>query len=159
MRGCRRHARVIASASAVLVAFGALTVMPTTVKAGAQARILSAVEMDEEFVKLWNASKLDELVEFYYVDDAVVVPPNHELIKGKKNIYEFFKGLRPSLGELQTGLEHHQVVVTDDMTSVVGNYAAYNGGMRITSHEVFQRQADGTLRVIVDMFGFRDPQR
>ena len=45
------------------------------------------------------------------------------------------------------------------MTSVVGNYAAYNGGMRFTSHEAFQRQADGTLRVIVDMFGFRDPER
>jgi ketosteroid isomerase-like protein len=158
MRGCRRYARVIASAGAVLIAFGALTVTSKTVKAEAEGRILSAVEMDDEFVRLWNASKLDELVEFYYVDDAIVVPPNHELIRGKKNIYEYFKGIRPSLGELQTGLQHHQVVVTDDMTSVVGNYAFYNGGMRLTAHEAFQRQADGTLKVIADMFGFRDPQ-
>ena len=157
MRGCRRHARVIASAGAVLIAFGALTVTPTTVKA--EGRILSAVEMDEEFVRLWNASKLDELVEFYYVDNAFLVPPNHEPIRGTKNISEFFKGIRPSIGELQTGLQHHQVVVTDDMTSVVGNYAAYNGGMRFTAHEAFERQADGTLKVIADMFGFRDPQR
>ncbi len=141
------------------MAFGALTVTPTAGKAGAQTRILSAVEMDEEFVRLWNASELDEMVQFYYVDDAVVVPPNHDVVKGKKSILEYFKGIRPSIGELQTGLQHHQVTVTDEMTSVVGNYAAYNGGMRITSHEAFQRQADGTLRVIVDMFGFRDPQR
>jgi ketosteroid isomerase-like protein len=159
MRGCRRYARVIASAGAVLIAFGALTVTSTTVKAEAEGRILSAVEMDDEFVRLWNANKLDELVEFYYVDDVVMAPPNHELIRGKQKVLEFFKGLRPSLGELQTGLQHHQVVVTGDMTSVVGNYAFYNGGMRITAHEAFQRQADGTWKVIVDMFGFRDPQR
>lgn len=155
MRGCRRYARVIASAGAVLIAFGAVTVTSTTVKAEAEGRILSAVEMDDEFVRLWNASKLDELVEFYYVDDAFVVPPNHDPIRGKKNIYEYFKGIRPSLGELQTGLQHHQVVVTDDMTSIVGNYAFYNGGMRINAHEAFVRQADGTWKVIADMFGMR----
>ena len=157
MGGCRRHVRIIASAGAVLIAFGALTVTPTTVKA--EGSILSAVEMDEEFVRLWNASKLDEMVRFYYVDDAIMAPPNHDLIRGKQKILEYFKSIRPSIGELQTGLQHHQVTVTDEMTSVVGNYAAYNGGMRITAHEAFQRQADGTLRVIVDMFGFRDPGR
>ena len=155
MRGCRLHARVIASAGAVLIAVGALTVTSTTVKAEAEGRTMSAVQMDDEFVRLWNANKLDELVEFYYVDDAFVVPPNHDPIKGKKNIYEFYKGIRPMIGELQTGLQHHQVVVTDDMTSVVGNYAAHNGGMRINAHEAFVRQADGTLKVIADMFGMR----
>ena len=155
MRGCRLYARVIASAGAVLIAFGALTVTSTTVKAEAEGRTLSAVQMDDEFVRLWNANKLDELVEFYYVDDAVLVPPNHDPIRGKKNIYEFFKGIRPSIGELQTGLKHHQVVVTDDMTSVVGNYAAHNGGMRFNAHEAFLRQDDGTLKVIADMFGMR----
>ncbi|HEV3362734.1 MAG TPA: nuclear transport factor 2 family protein [Acidimicrobiia bacterium] len=153
MRGCRRYARVIASAGAILIAFGALTVTTTTVNA--ESRILTAVEMDDEFVRLWNANKLDELVEFYYVDDAVVVPPNHDPVRGKKNIHEYFKGIRPMIGELQTGLQHHQVVVTDDMTSVVGNYAAHNGHMRINAHEAFVRQADGTLKVVADMFGMR----
>lgn len=155
MRGCRRYARVIASAGAVLIAFGALTVTSTTVKAETEGRALTAVQMDDEFVRLWNANKLDEMVEFYYVDDAFVVPPNHDPIKGKKNIYEYFKGIRPMIGELQTGLKHHQVVVTDDMTSVVGNYATSNGGMRFNAHEAFLRQADGTLKVIADMFGMR----
>jgi ketosteroid isomerase-like protein len=155
MRGCRLYARVIVSAGAVLIAFGALTVTSTTVKAEAEGQTMSAVQMDDEFVRLWNANKIDEMVEFYYVDDAFIVPPNHDPIKGKKDIYEYFKGIRPSIGELQTGLKHHQVVVTDDMTSVVGNYAAYNGGMRFNSHEAFVRQADGTLKVVADMFGFR----
>jgi ketosteroid isomerase-like protein len=159
MRGCRRYARIIASAGAVLIAFGTLTVTSTTVKAEVEGRILSAVEMDDEFVRLWNASKLDELVEFYYVDDAFVLPPNHDPVRGKKNIYEYFKGVRPLVGELQTGLKHHQVVVTDDMTSVVGNYAAKDGRMRFNAHEAFVRQADGTLKVVADMFGFRGPHR
>lgn len=156
MRCSRLHTGVITCTCAVLIAFGALTVTPTTVKA--QGRTLTAVEMNEEFVRLWNATKLDELVAFYYVDDAILVPPNHDLVRGKKNILEYFKGIRPSVGELQTGLQHHQVVVTGEMTSVVGNYAAHNGAMRFSTHEAFQRQADGTLRVIADMFGFRDPQ-
>jgi ketosteroid isomerase-like protein len=143
MRGCRHYPRVIASAGAVLIAFGTLTVTSTTVKAEAEGRILSAVEMDDEFVRLWNANKLDELVEFYYVDDAFVIPPNHDPVRGKKNIYEYFKGIRPMIGELQTGLQHHQVVVTED------------GAMRINAHEAFVRQADGTLKVIADMFGMR----
>jgi ketosteroid isomerase-like protein len=155
MRGCRRYARVIASAGAVLIAFGALTVTPTAVKAEAEGRTLSAVQMDDEFVRLWNANKLDEMVEFYYVDDAFVIPPNHDPVRGKKNIYEYFKGIRPMIGELQTGLKHHQVVVTDDMTSVVGNYATSNGGMRFNAHEAFVRQADGSLKVVADMFGMR----
>ena len=37
MRGCRRYARGIASAGAVLIAFGALTVTPTTVQSVTQA--------------------------------------------------------------------------------------------------------------------------
>jgi ketosteroid isomerase-like protein len=155
MRGCRSYARVIASAGAVLIAFGTLTVTSTTVKAEAEGRALTAVQMDDEFVRLWNASKLDELVEFYYVDDAFVVPPNHDPIRGKKNIYEYFKGIRPMIGELQTGVQYLQVVVTDDMTSVVANYAAYDGRMRFNAHEAFERQADGTLKVIADMFGMR----
>jgi ketosteroid isomerase-like protein len=155
MRGIRRYARVVASAGAVLIAFGALTVTPTSAKAETEDRVLSAVEMDDEFVRLWNASKLDELVEFYYVDDAFVIPPNHDPVRGKKDILEYFKGIRPSVGELQTGLKHHQVVVTDGMTSVVGNYAAHNGAMRINAHEAFERQADGRWKVIADMFGFR----
>ena len=155
MRDCRRHVRVIASAGAVLIAFGTLTVTSTTVKAEAEGRTMSAVQMDDEFVRLWNANKLDEMVDFYYVDNAFIVPPNHDPVRGKKDILEYFKGIRPSIGELQTGLQHHQVVVTSDMTSVVGNYAAYNGGMRFNSHEAFVRQDDGTLKVIADMFGFR----
>jgi ketosteroid isomerase-like protein len=155
MRGCRRYTQVIASAGAVLIAFGALTVTSTTVKAEAEGRILTAVQMDDEFVRLWNADKLDEMVDFYYVDDAFIVPPNHDPVQGKKDILEYFKGIRPSVGPLQTGLKHHQVVVTEEMTSVVGNYAAYDGKMRFNSHEAFVRQADGSLKVVADMFGFR----
>jgi len=154
MRGVRRHARIVTSLGAVLIAVGAMTVTPTTVKAEAGGQTMSAVQMDDEFVRLWNANKLDELVEFYYADDAFAVPPNHDPIQGKKNIDEYFKGIRPMIGELQTGLKHHQVVVTDQMTSVVGNYAS-NGGMRFNAHEAFLRQADGSLKVIADMFGFR----
>src|SRR5919197_3122344 len=135
MRGIRRYIGVVASVGAALIAIGALTVAPRTAKAQAEGQTMSAVQMDDEFVRLWNANKLDEMVEFYYVDDAFIIPPNHDPVRGKKDILEYFKGIRPSVGELQTGLKHHQVVITEEMNSVVGNYAAYNGGEGFNAHE------------------------
>jgi hypothetical protein len=29
--------------------------------------------------------------------------------------------------------------------------------MRVISHEVYKRQSDGTVKLVHDMFGFRDP--
>ena len=87
------------------------------------------------------------------------MPPNHEPIRGKKNVVENLKGLRQVFGELQTGLSPLQVVESDGLTSIVGNYAFLHGGMRLVAHEAFQRQTDGSWKVIVDMPGFHDPQR
>jgi hypothetical protein len=67
--------------------------------------------------------------------------------------------LRQVFGEFQTGLRPLQVVETESMTSLVGNFAFLNGGIRIVTHETFQRQTDGSWKAIVDMPGFRDPQR
>ena len=96
--------------------------------------------MDVEFVRLWNENKLDELGDLYYAEDALFMPPNHEPIRGKKNVVENLKGLRQVFGELQTGLSPLQVVESDGLTSIVGNYAFLHGGMRLVAHEAFQRQ-------------------
>ena len=143
---------------AVLAVLVALSVFPpTTVTAG--ERVLTPEQMDVEFVRLFNENKLDELGDFYYAEDALFIPPNHEPIRGRKNIVEELKGIRQTFGEFQTGLRPLQVVEAGDLTSIVNQGATLQGGVRTVMHEAFQRQADGSWKVIVDMAGFRDPQR
>ena len=136
----------------------ALSVLPSTA-VSASERVPSPEEMDVAYVKLWNENKLDELGDFYYAENAFFMPPNQEPIRGKQKIVERLKEIRQSFGAFQTGLRPLQVVETESMTSVVGTFAFLNGGIRIVTHETFQRQADGSWKVIVDMPGFRDPQR
>jgi ketosteroid isomerase-like protein len=150
--------RILSSTTgAVLAALVALSVLPPTTVT-AEQRVLTPEEMDVEFVRLWNENKLDELGEFYYAENALLMPPNHEPIRGKKAIVEELKGLRQAFGEMCC-LRPMQVVQSEGLTSIGTNFASLQGGVRIVAHEAFQRQVDGSWKVIVDMVGFRDPQR
>ena len=152
MRFAKRAGAVIALVTVALSALPSATVI-------AGERVLSPEEMDIEYVQLWNENKLAELADFYYADNAIFMPPNQEPIRGRQKIVERLKEIRQSFGAFQPGLRPLQVVETENMASVVGNFAFLNGGIRIVTHETFQRQADGSWKAIVDMPGFRDPQR
>ncbi|MDQ1568245.1 MAG: hypothetical protein QOF96_3125 [Actinomycetota bacterium] len=110
------------------------------------------------FIKLWNENKVDELVAGHYTDDAVLVPPNHEQIRGKAKIVEYLKGARDAAGEMDPGNPmSFQAIISGNLLSLTGEYTWRSGKLRLNSHELYQRQADGSVRATVDMFGFRDP--
>jgi ketosteroid isomerase-like protein len=109
----------------------------------------------DRFIELWNAKKLDELVAGHYVDDAVMLPPNHEPIRGRAAILAYLKSLRDFVGEAQEGDHLMRATPSGDTVSWVGLYVF--GQLRITSHELYVRQPDGSMRNTVDMFGYRDP--
>ena len=44
------------------------------------------------------------------------------------------------------------------VVSLVSQFSAYSGRVRVTAHELYERQADGSLKLAVDMFAFRDPK-
>ena len=117
------------------------------------------MRMDQRFVQLWNASTLDEMVQFWYADDAVVIPPNHEPFTGHAAILAYYKGLRDTLGELEGGTETFRASSSGSLVSLVGKYSFRSGKLRFTSHELLQREPDGSLKGVVDMFGFRDPMQ
>ena len=54
-------------------------------------------------VELWNEHKLDEMVAGHYVEDAVMLPPNHEPIRGRKAILAYLKPFRDVAGEYDSG--------------------------------------------------------
>jgi ketosteroid isomerase-like protein len=112
----------------------------------------------DRFIKLWNEEKLEELVAVHYTDDSLMLPPNHEPIRGRAGILEYLKGARDALGEFDPG--DYTVKMTasgNGLVSFVGQFNFYSGKLRFTTHELYQRQPDGSVRNMVDMFGFRDP--
>jgi ketosteroid isomerase-like protein len=119
--------------------------------------VAEAMRLDQTFVELFNARKWDELGTTYYAEDAIAVPPNHEPIRGRAAIIEYMRGSRDALGDIETGPDNFKASVSGGLVSLVAKYAGQHGRIRVTSHELFERQADGTLKCTVDMFGFRDP--
>jgi ketosteroid isomerase-like protein len=128
------------------------------VRSDAPSMVAEAVRMEQLFVHLFNDRKFEELGAAYYTEDALVVPPNHEPIRGRAAIVEYFRGSRDAFGEVEVG-EPLKSSASGTAVSMVGQYSAHSGQLRVTSHELYERQPDGSLRCTVDMFGFRDPLR
>jgi ketosteroid isomerase-like protein len=114
--------------------------------------------MQQLFVELFNGRDFDRLGVAYYAPNAVAVPPNHEPIHGREAIVEYMRGARDAFGEIGVGTPLRGSA-GGDLVSMVGQYSAYGGHVRVTAHEVYERQPDGSLLCTVDMFGFRDPLR
>ena len=117
---------------------------------------MNARQLHKYWVTLWNENRWNELGELY-AEDALIVPPNHEPIQGRKNIIDYWRVQRPVLGETEGGDDPFRVTTDQDLTSVVGKFFFVKRNVRITSHEFYQRQPDGRTELVVDMFGFRDP--
>lgn len=112
-------------------------------------------ERIDRFIKLWNEKKLDELVAGHYIEDALMLPPNHEPIRGRPAILAYFKSLRDVVGEAEETYDVMRTTPSGNTVSVAALYVF--GTLRITAHELYVRQPDGSMRNAVDMFGYRDP--
>ena len=119
--------------------------------------VSEAMALERKWVQLWNDRNWDELGATLYAEDALAVPPSHEPIRGRAAIIEYLRGARDALGEFEGGTETFRASASGKLVSLVGEYSARSGKLRLTGHELFERQPDGPLRCTVDMFGFRDP--
>ena len=113
----------------------------------------------DRFVRLWNEKEINELVAGHYIEDAVMLPPNHEPIRGRPAILAYIKSWRDVAGEFDKDHSLIRATPSGDTVSWVGQSSLRDGKLRITSHELFVRQPDGSMRSAVDMFGYRDPMR
>jgi ketosteroid isomerase-like protein len=129
----------------------------STGASGQENMVAEAMRMDQKAVQLWNERKWDEFAATY-AEDAIACPPNHEPIRGGKSIAEYYKGLRDVLGELEGGTETLRATASGKVVSLLSKYSAYSGRVRVTAHELYERQSDGSLKLAVDMFAFRDPK-
>ena len=109
----------------------------------------------DRFRELWNQNKLADLIAEIYTDQSVLIPPNHDVIRGRSAIQEYLQEARDLAGEYSKGDVKYQITASETMVSLFGEYAFRNGTMRFNAHEVYQRQPDGSVRNVVDMFGYR----
>jgi ketosteroid isomerase-like protein len=120
-------------------------------------KVAEAVGMQEKIAEYWNARQWDRYAALYE-DDAIALPPNHEPIYGNTNIAAFYAGVRDVAGEIAGhGTYRATASGNGDLVAVVGNYSSYSGQLSYTTHEVWRRQPDGSLKMHIDMFGLRHP--
>jgi ketosteroid isomerase-like protein len=125
-------------------------------RAGRAQLVRDANGLDRMFVQLFNERRFEELGEAYYADNAIAVPPNHDPVQGRAAIVAYLRSARDAFGDIAV-MDPWRASASGDLVSIVGNYAGQSGRLRATSHELFERQPDGSLKCTVDMFGFRDP--
>jgi ketosteroid isomerase-like protein len=120
--------------------------------------VAQAMGLEQTYIRLWNDRKWEELGGLYK-EDAIALPPNHEPIQGRAAIIDYYKGLRDALGELEGGTEPFRATASGNLVSIVGKYSVVSGRLRVTGHELWERQPDGSLKFAVDQYGLRDPLR
>lgn len=112
------------------------------------------LNLQRTWVELFNGRRWDELGAIYE-EDALVIPPNHELVRGRAAITEYFKGIRDVIVEVSCG-DPASVTASGDLVALVpDDCSVHAGAIRVNTHELYVRQPDGSLRYRYDMFGMQ----
>jgi ketosteroid isomerase-like protein len=127
--------------------------------------IAAAHALDEAFVRHANPGDPAQLVAACYVDDALVLPPNAPLVRGRIQIRELF-GEMMEAGAGDVAREATLLYADGDLGYGIGNYtfAIHHEGTLPVSKagkhlSVHRRQGDGTWKVAADMFSSNLPER
>ncbi len=123
-------------------------------RGGAEATIRKSAE---EWAQHWNAKDLEKLTALYAAD-AVVMPPNHEAVRGRAAIHEFFKGV---LAGGVTDILHAATAVkaSGNQAYVLGRYSLSvpqkDGSAKQDRGKflhIWERQPGGAWRITVGAF-------
>jgi ketosteroid isomerase-like protein len=120
-----------------------------------QEMVAAARAGSERFRELWNANKLDQLVAEIYTEASVLVPPNHDAIRGRAPIREYLEQARAQLGEYSKADASCHPTSSETLVTLRCEYNFRSGTLRFNATEAWQRHPDGSVRNMVDMFGFR----
>ncbi len=98
-----------------------------------------------------------------YSEDAVLLPPNSQMLRGREAIQQFWAGAR-QMGVREAALETVQVEESGDMAWEIGAYTLKiqpEGGQATTDRGkytvVWKRQTDGSWKMAVDIWNTNSP--
>jgi ketosteroid isomerase-like protein len=150
----------------ILLAFAAVVVLaPGIAVAGAGtggdaddgAQIVAdAKRVEMAIVAAYNDKKWDELPPLF-AEDALLLPPNHEPVRGRDAIVEYYKSGRDVFGEINEGWEFLRVKGSGNFASLAGLVTLGSGGIRLWYTDLYERQPDGSVQMVVNAFAF--PER
>jgi len=123
-----------------------------------EADVEALKAMNDEWYFLYNDGDFEKLVSFYYAEDAVQMPDNKPIIKGREAILADYKKTREKYVLRCNRRIAKDVRVSGNMAMVRGNDIGNN-----TSKDdltifydmkwvaIFERQPDGTWKCICDI--------
>ena len=98
-----------------------------------------------------------------YTDDAVLLPPNLEMLRGREAIQQFWAGAK-QMGVREAALETVQVEESGDMACEIGAYTLKiqpEGGQATADRGkcvvVWKREGDRSWKLAVDIWNTNSP--
>jgi uncharacterized protein (TIGR02246 family) len=98
-----------------------------------------------------------------YTDDAVLLPPNSQMLRGRQAIQEFWGGAR-EMGIREAILETAELDESGDMLCEIGAYTLniQPAGAEPTTDKgkyvvIWKRQTDGSWKLAVDIWNTNSP--
>lgn len=98
-----------------------------------------------------------------YTDDAVLLPPNAEMVRGKQAIKSFFDGLVQAMGMPQLSLQTKEVEEIGDTACEIGQYTLKfqpSGGEPVTDvgkYVVIWKRDGDAWKLAVDIWNTNSP--
>jgi ketosteroid isomerase-like protein len=131
--------------------------------AEARSQVNEFRELDIIFERSVANKDAGTLVNGFYSDDAVLMPPNHPAVEGKANIQTFLQGLMDQ-GATGITLETIRHDGEGDLAYAQGKYVLTLTTPDGTSVDdtgkyvvTYRRQTDGGWRVVTDFFNSDNP--
>jgi ketosteroid isomerase-like protein len=150
----------------VLLAFAAVVVLaPGIAVAGAgtggntddDAQIVAdAKRVEVAIIAAYNDRKWDELAPLF-AEDALMLPPNGEPVRGRDAVVEYYKNGRDLYGEIHEGWELLRVKGSGAFASLAGVVRVGPSRVRLWYSDVYERQPDGSVQQAVNAVAF--PER
>src|SRR5687768_2528971 len=120
-------------------------------------------QLDEQFMKAGDAKDAAALVQAFYAEDAVLMPPHHPIVGGHANIRTFLQGLMDS-GFQGIKLVPKEIKAEGDIAYSRGAYTLTMAGQGNASVDevgkyivVYPRRPDGGWRATADIFNSDGP--
>jgi ketosteroid isomerase-like protein len=142
-----------------------LVVVPGIAVAGAgtgqdtdhEAQIVTdAKRVEKAVVAAYNERKWDEMAPLF-AEDAVLLPPNDEPVRGRDAVVGYYKSYRDVVGEINEGWKFLRVTGTGNTANLAGLVTLGSGRIRMWYTDTYERQPDGSVQMAVNAFAF--PER
>ena len=89
------------------------------------ASMQAITDVRAKFQDLFNEKRIQDLCDHFYTEDAALVPPDHDVVHGRKRAKDYFQKYT-DLGDVSFIIDVIEVHADDVTGYVIGNYIFYD---------------------------------